>query len=159
LPNITLDEVNKYAKSLVSNENKVILVSAPDKPEIKVPTEKEVLDLYNKVAAAQHEAYKDDAVDKPLMAKLPKPGKITSEKNTGKFDIIEMKLSNGARVLVKKTDFKNDEVLFRAWSPGGTSLAKMKISYQQCLPMKLLTKVVFLNSLQHSSKKFLQENL
>lgn len=124
LPNITLDEVNKYAKSLVSNENKVILVSAPDKPEIKVPTEKEVLDLYNKVAAAQHEAYKDDAVDKPLMAKLPKPGKITSEKNTGKFDIIEMKLSNGARVLVKKTDFKNDEVLFRAWSPGGTSLAK-----------------------------------
>lgn len=124
LPNITLDEINNYVKKLVADENKVIIVSAPDKPEIKVPTEKEVRETYNKVATTQHEPYKDEATDKPLMAKKPKAGKIVEEKNTGKFDIIEMKLSNGARVLVKKTDFKNDEVLFKAYSLGGTSLAK-----------------------------------
>jgi zinc protease len=124
IPTITLEEVNKYAQALVAEDNKVVLVSVPDKPEIKVPTEQEIRSLYTKVSTAKLEPYKDDATDKPLMSKLPKPGKIVEEKKTGKFDIIEMKLSNGARVLAKKTDFKNDEVLFRAWSPGGTSLAK-----------------------------------
>ncbi len=124
LPMITIEEVNKYAQSLITEGNKVVLVSVPDKPEIKVPTEQEIRSLYAKVSTAKLEPYKDDATDKPLMSKMPKPGKIVEEKKTGKFDIIEMKLSNGARVLAKKTDFKNDEVLFRAWSPGGTSLAK-----------------------------------
>jgi zinc protease len=56
------------------------------------------------------------------MKTLPKKGKITSTKKLPNFDITEMKLSNGARVLLKPTDFKNDQILFQCWANGGTSL-------------------------------------
>ena len=46
-------------------------------------------------------------------------------KTTGKeaIGITELELSNGAKVILKPTTFKEDEILFRATSPGGTSLA------------------------------------
>jgi len=121
---ITLVEVNKYLASLITEENKVIILSAPDKEDINIPTEKQILDAYDRIAKSKLEPYEDDATDKPLMDKKPKPGKITQTKvHKDKFDIVEMTLSNGAKVLVKQTDFKNDEVLFTAWSPGGSSLS------------------------------------
>lgn len=122
VPSITIEEVNAYVATLVTDENKVIALSVPDKEGVKVPTENEVLAAYKKVAESDIAAYEDEATDKPLMAKKPTPGKVVETKDTKKFDIVEMKLSNGAKVIVKKTDFKNDEVLFRAWSKGGTSL-------------------------------------
>ena len=67
-------------------------------------------------------AYVDSTSDAPLVATLPTPGKIVSERTLPETGILEWKLSNGARVLLKPTDFKRDEVLFGAQSPGGTSL-------------------------------------
>jgi zinc protease len=61
--------------------------------------------------------------DKPLMAKLPKPGTIKSQKDIKELGVKEYKLSNGVTVMTKKTDFKNDQVMIRAFSYGGTSLA------------------------------------
>ena len=60
--------------------------------------------------------------DAPLIAAPPTPGRITGERTLPGTGIIEWTLSNGARMLVKPTDFKADEVLFAARSPGGTSL-------------------------------------
>ena len=67
-------------------------------------------------------AYVDSVTDAPLIATPPTPGRITAERTLPETGVVEWTLSNGARMLVKPTDFKADEVLFAARSPGGTSL-------------------------------------
>ena len=52
----------------------------------------------------------------------PAPAEIVEENRREDLGITEWKLSNGISVILKPTDFKNDEVLFTAFSPGGHSL-------------------------------------
>src|SRR6185503_6925677 len=58
-----------------------------------------------------------------LLANVPAGGKVVSGRAFPSVNVTEWKLSNGVRVLVKPTDFKADEILFSATSPGGSSLA------------------------------------
>jgi zinc protease len=58
----------------------------------------------------------------PLVATPPTRGRVTSEKKVPEINVTDWTLSNGVRVVVKPTDFKADEVMIRAYSPGGTSL-------------------------------------
>ena len=67
--------------------------------------------------------YVDTVANRPLLDPLPKPGTVASERAVGASGITEWRLSNGARVVLKPTTNKEDEILFRAISPGGTSLA------------------------------------
>ncbi|MES2180080.1 MAG: insulinase family protein [Gemmatimonadota bacterium] len=122
LPTITLEEVNAVARSSFTTSNRVILVAAPKKPDVKVPTSKSLLAVFEKAKSAKLVAFVDSTSDAPLVAKLPQAGRVISERTVTGTDIIEWKLSNGARVLLKPTDFKADEVLFAAQSPGGESL-------------------------------------
>ena len=123
LPGITLDEVNKLADVKMVRGNRVITVSAPEKEGVKVPTEAEVLAVVNAVGSKNLEPYVDKVSNKPLIATAPKAGTVVSEKKIESIGVTEWKLSNGARVVLKPTDFKNDEVLFTAYSHGGTSLS------------------------------------
>ena len=66
--------------------------------------------------------YADDVGDVPLLATIPTPGSITAEEQIESIDAVKWTLSNGITVIAKQTDFKNDEVVFRAFSPGGHSL-------------------------------------
>ena len=68
------------------------------------------------------EAYAEDLEDVPLMATLPTPGSITNEEQIESIDAMRWTLSNGITVIAKQTDFRNDEVVFSAFSPGGHSL-------------------------------------
>lgn len=120
LPEITLEEINQMVADLITDQNVVITVSLPEASTEK-PTEQEVLAIYNKAKAAKYTAYVDDLGDKPLLEKKPTPGKVTATKKLPNYDITEMTLSNGARVLLKPTDFKNDEILFSCWGNGGAS--------------------------------------
>lgn len=124
MPEISIDEVNGTMKRLVRNESVVILLSAPEKEEFKVPTKDEVLAIFNEYIKKDYEPYKDEVSDKPLFSKKLTPGKVVSEKKLSKIDAVEWTLSNGAKVVIKPTDFKNDEILFEAFSFGGSSLAK-----------------------------------
>jgi zinc protease len=69
------------------------------------------------------DAYVDNVNTQPLLEPLPSPGKIATTSTNEQLGITEWRLSNGARVILKPTTFKEDEILFRAISPGGTSLA------------------------------------
>ncbi|MCX6121068.1 MAG: insulinase family protein [Ignavibacteriales bacterium] len=128
LPGITLEEVNKQTQERMTESNRVITVSAPQKDSVKIPTEAEVLSLMNEVSAEQLTPYVDKVNTEPLVDHLPTPGKVVEEKNISSLGVIEWKLSNGARVVLKPTDFKNDEILFSAYSNGGTSLVDDKNS-------------------------------
>jgi len=121
LPSIHLEEVNQLAKQWVSDSNLVVLITAPDKESVEVPTEKAVLNLIKNEKTVQLKPYVDKVLSAPLLLHPPKAGGITK---TEKIDTLYEKwtLSNGIEVYVKPTHFKNDEVLYRAYSPGGSSL-------------------------------------
>lgn len=129
LPNITVDEINQILQNRIDGKNLVITASLPEASAEK-PTEKEILDVYNKAKAKKYEPYVDELGDKPLMANIPTPGKVVSTKKLPNFDITEIKLSNGARVLLKSTDYKNDQILFSCWANGGASLYTNPVDYR-----------------------------
>ena len=82
----------------------------------------EMLAVFDRPADSSLTAYVDSTSDAPLVATPPTPGKVVSETKLPETGILEWRLSNGARVLLKPSDFKRDEVLFAAQSPGGISL-------------------------------------
>jgi zinc protease len=122
IPGITLEEVNALATKWIIPENRVIVVTAPELEGVTVPSETEVRSILNQVEKSTIEAYQDVVIDKPLIEGEIQAGKMISEKQLPEVGAVEWTLSNGAVVVVKTTDFKDDEILFSAYSLGGNSL-------------------------------------
>jgi zinc protease len=122
LPSIRLDEVNRLADHWISGGNRVILLSAPEVSKPRLPKEGELLNVFQTVAARNVEPYVDKAPTGPLVARTPRPARVTAESRVAELGITEWRLSNGVRVVLKPTDFQNDEILLGAFSPGGRSL-------------------------------------
>ena len=85
------------------------------------PTEKELADIVKQVRSEKLEAYVDNVKQEPLMAQLPKPGKIKKTVENKQLGYKQLTLSNGAKVVLKKTDFKDNEILFSANAKVGYS--------------------------------------
>lgn len=123
LDDITLEEVNALAKKWITDENLVAIVMAPDKEGVKVPTEKDVLAAVTNPGNKHVEPYVDTYKDKEVVEKDQlKAGSIVNTKEITEIDAQELTLNNGITVVLKKTDFKNDQILFNARSKGGMSL-------------------------------------
>ncbi|MGD0338779.1 MAG: insulinase family protein [Bacteroidota bacterium] len=122
LPGITLEEINKLTDERMTSQNCVVTVSAPQKEGLKVPTKEELLALIEATKKEKINPYIDKISSEPLVARMPVPGKVVEEKKIESIGVTEWKLSNGARVVLKPTDFKNDEIVFSAQSDGGLSL-------------------------------------
>jgi zinc protease len=122
IPGITIEEVNLAAKELIKENNRVIVVNAPEKENIIMPSDNELLALIEEVEQSDITSYTDKLVTTELMGYIPQKGKIIEEKKIEEINVTELKLSNGIRVVLKSTDFKNDEILMSAFSPGGHSL-------------------------------------
>lgn len=122
MDDITLDEVNALISQWITDENFICTISMPEKKGVKVPKEEDVLKLINKCKKADTKAWVDNVKVEPFLAKEPKAGKVVSTKKDEKFDYTEYVLSNGAKVILKSTDFKNDQILVNAQSAGGASL-------------------------------------
>ena len=122
LPTISADEINELAEKWVTDENRVIVIAAPEIEGQKVPTEDEIYVLLDEVKNMEIEPYEDAVTDVPLIEYEPSGSKVVGEKQLENVEAIEWTLENGAKVVVKTTDFKDDEILFSAWSLGGNSL-------------------------------------
>jgi zinc protease len=123
VPEITLAEIDALAKDWSPDRSRVVLVSAPQKDGLAIPTEAELSSVIAAVAAKPIAAYAATATGTTLLETPPAPGRVVRTATKPEFGITEWELSNGVRVVLKPTTFKADEVLFRAFSPGGTSLA------------------------------------
>lgn len=123
LPGIQLAEVNRLAERWLGGKNRVLTASAPAHDSARVPTGAELVALADSVEAQKVVAYVDSSATGDLVENPPKPGRIVGEKKFQDVGVTEWTLSNGARVYLRPTDFKDDQLLFRAFSPGGTSLA------------------------------------
>jgi len=125
VPEITLDEVNKVAKDWTGG-SRVVLVNAPQKPGVAVPDAAKLAAAIKTATEVDVKPYVEVAAGLSLLDQLPKPGSVVDTNTRAAFGVTEWELSNGVRVVLKPTDFRKDEVVFRATSPGGTSLASDK---------------------------------
>ena len=124
LQQISLAEFGDVAESWTQPGNTGLLVVRPDETEFSSDadlTEATLAQIEGAPALAV-DPYADDVGDVPLLATIPTPGSITAEEQIESIDAVKWTLSNGITVIAKQTDFRNDEVVFRAFSPGGHSL-------------------------------------
>ena len=122
LPTITLSDVKKLADEWITNSNRVVSVNAPEKVGASVPDEQALTHILDAISKEKVSPYTEEVSQEPLLAQKPQAGKVVSELNHSEEGVTEWTLSNGIKVILKPTDFKNDEVRFTAFSPGGTSL-------------------------------------
>ena len=122
LPEITLEEINKLGKEWVTDDNMAALITAQEKEGVKVPTEEQVKDIIKAVKTKKIEAYVDKVSDVPLLAIIPAGTKVVKRADDKKSGFTELIFGNGVHMILKSTDFKNDEIVLSAYSPGGTSL-------------------------------------
>lgn len=126
LPTIKLQDVNNTVQSWLNIKDRVIEVTGPQKKGIPIPSRQELAAILNQVNGMTLSPYVDKLAAQSLIAKPLKPGKIVKEIKHKKIGVTEWILSNGVHIILKPTNFKNDEISFRAVSPGGYSLADDK---------------------------------
>ncbi|MBQ7511912.1 MAG: insulinase family protein [Prevotella sp.] len=118
---VTLDEVNRAVCELITDKNQVVVVYAPDKEDVALPTESEIEQVLLTMQQQQYAPYVEEQLSEHLISQLPQPGSIVSEKPF-KHGFTELTLSNGMTVYVKKTDFSADGVQMKIRGEGGLSL-------------------------------------
>ena len=123
-PQIPVEYINQLLTNLVrlDGKNMVVVNFNQEKAGAVYPTKEGMLNAVNAAETAEITPYVDNVKQEPLIAKLPKKGKIVNERNNETLGYKELELSNGARVLLKRTDFKQDEILMLARQRGGSSL-------------------------------------
>ncbi|HVS91122.1 MAG TPA: insulinase family protein [Mucilaginibacter sp.] len=119
---ITLPEINALAGKYISDQNRAVIVEAPEKEKDKLPDSKTLLEWIN-TAGKDVKPYVDNVSNKPLVDKEPIPGKTVSVQKDTAITTTTLTLSNGVKVILKPTTFKNDEILINGYHFGGTSLA------------------------------------
>lgn len=125
-PMINAAAVNQVAKQLINDKNVVISITGPQKDGIVYPTEEEVLNIFNTVIAEEITPYEEKLSDEPLISQLPAKGQVIKSVPDTKLDATVWTLSNGMKVIIKKTDFKDDQILMRSIAYGGTSIVPEK---------------------------------
>ena len=122
IPEITLTEVNQIGSEWIRPQNRVVVVTGPEKEDLDMPSEEALLAVLTGVADMEITAYEETVIDQPLLAEIPEGSTVVGTREFAE-DIVEWELGNGVRVALKPTDFREDQVLFQGFSPGGTSLA------------------------------------
>lgn len=121
LPTIVVEDINPLPKRWIKPEHRVVIATGPDTDENPLPTEAELEKWLNEFDQMEIEPYQDEVVQGPMIREDLAPVKILAEQKNEEFDFTEWRLENGVRVVLKATDFKNDEILMTAFSPGGYS--------------------------------------
>ena len=118
---VTLDEANSYLRSIVGKDNVSVMISGPQTMTGRslYPTSRDVIAHFGRIINTPQSPYIDLTDDGALLKAEPAMGSIVNETCDPVTGITTMTLLNGARVQLKPTTFKNNEVLFNAFSLGG----------------------------------------
>src|SRR5215469_2791318 len=138
LPDITLAEVNTLTDDWFPADNRLVVVAAPDTTGVVLPDERQLAAAVSAASANRLTAYVDTAAGQTLMESKPAAGAIVRTTEHPEAGITEWTLSNGATVVLKPTTLREDQILFQAFAPGGTSLA----SDAEFVPARVADEVV-----------------
>jgi len=121
LPKIGLKEITKAAKKYFSYDDCVVFLVAPEAEEEGLPSKERITAVFSETAKAKIKARKSDSVSEQLLTKQPVAGSITSEEQDAQTGALVLNLSNGAKIILKETKNKNNEVMLYAMANGGTA--------------------------------------
>ncbi len=122
LQGISRDDVNQRAELYVGGSNRSVFVVGPERDADSLPNEDELAAMISDLQTKQVDPYQDIEAVTALLTEIPEPVEIISRQTDETFNITDLTLANGARVVLKPTAFKEEEILFSATSPGGSSL-------------------------------------
>jgi zinc protease len=117
-----LSDINNLSSVYMADSNQDIVIMGPEKDSAILPVKSAVDGWIETVAKTKLFPYTDQFANEPLVSEEMIPGKVVDEKQIPALGLTELVLSNGLKVILKPTDFKNDEIRFHGFSPGGTSL-------------------------------------
>lgn len=131
LPEISLNEVNSITDSYKNEKNRFSFVMGPEKDaDAKLPKPAEIIAMLDtKQSDASIKPYEEKVISTELMSKAPNAGKISVRKSNSELGTTELTLSNGVKVTVKATDFKNDQILLSAYRNGGLTSYALEDKY------------------------------
>lgn len=122
LPSIKLEDINALPRQWITETNRTIVVTGPEKENAALPSEEAILTTLDSIENLDLEPYLDEVSDAPLLDAELSMAEIVGEKTWPDLGVTEWTLSNGVKVVLKPTDFQNDQIRFTAFSPGGTSV-------------------------------------
>ncbi len=122
LEGISRDDVNQRAELYVGGSNRSVFVVGPERDADSLPNEDELAAVIADVRTKQVDPYQDIEAVTALLTEIPEPVEILSRQTDETYEVTDITLANGVRVLLKPTAFKEEEILFSASSPGGSSL-------------------------------------
>lgn len=120
--NVTLEMLNDMMSKLITDSNQAVAIFAPEKNGLSLPTKESIKKILEEVRKEELTPYEDKHVSESLIKEIPKGGEIVSETIEPTFGTTLLTLSNGVKVMLKRTDFKADEILMKGVSLGGSSL-------------------------------------
>ena len=154
---VTVDMVNQLAAKIITPNNRVLSVTAPEKEGLRTPTAEEFIAVMDKVAKADVEPYEDKTIREPLIPETTelKGSAVKKTSQNERYGYTEWTLRNGARILVKPTTFKADEIRMTSYSAGGLSI----LSDEEYYTGKLLESVISFSGLGNFSAMDLSKAL
>ena len=133
VPSVPLEAINQLAAEFISDNNRAIVLMGNEEQRSTYPTPEHIRQIISRVDGEKLQAYAEETITEPLLASLPKPGKVVKEEKLSDLGATLWTLSNGARVAVKKTDFKQDEIRISGFAYGGKSLMDSRYVAEQKL--------------------------
>jgi len=127
LEDITLDEIYTAIDAYLTEENRVVVLQGPDTIDDSIPSEADILNIFDMIASTTLDAYAETTITEPLMAKIPKKKSEKKPVFDNTLNIYTWTLKNGAKIYLKPTDFKNNEIYMNAYRIGGLSQAEDKV--------------------------------
>ncbi len=140
LPTIAVEDVNELAADLLDDGNRAIVAILPDKEGLAPPLESELQRVLEAVQEKDVEPYVDELRDQPLVSDVPPPAEIINRRAIDEIGVTEITLANGVTVVMKPTDFKEDEVRMTAFSPGGSSLVDHENAFEAEIAPHVVTR-------------------
>jgi len=124
LPDISLDEVNQFVQHAIpaTPDSKLVILTGPDHADFEIPTNDALLSMTESAAKKDLGAYEEATVATSIMEKSPAPGAITSQTEDKAIGVTQLSMANGVKVILKPTDFKNDQIVMTASRFGGQYL-------------------------------------
>jgi zinc protease len=123
LPTVTLADVTTLATARLGGEGEVVLAVMPQKDTVKVPQDADIRAALSSAERAAIAPWSDATSTRALVEKQPEPARVVSRRELADIGVTVVTFSNGVQAWLKPTTFKNDQVLFTMYAPGGTSLA------------------------------------
>lgn len=119
VPMVPLEMINQTIAGMITPDNRVVIALLPENEKFTIPSEQELKDIMSKVDEEEITAYVDETRTDPFIPTLPQSGTIVSDTMLPEWDAHQLILSNGVRIIVKPTKFKEDEIIINGIALGG----------------------------------------